>query len=169
MGCLHVILKQFITICIGLSTLKLIKNDFSRTTYHTANVRTNPAKYALRKSQSLTSRTYMALFITAFSASFLKMRTITRIHLCFSVLYSNCTQCILFMNCGENSWKISSRRLCKCPILDMFMKNESNQDLNLLWGSPYHVTKNSTYIMQHHRDSLFLCCSLDKTFTHRHF
>ena len=122
-GCLHVILRQFITICIGLSTIKIIKNHVSTTTYHTANVRTNPAKYALRKLQSLTLRTYMALFITAFSASFLKMCTSTRIHLCFSVLYSSCSQCILFMNCGVNSWKISSRRLCKCPILDMFIKS----------------------------------------------
>ena len=168
-GRLHVILKQFIIICIGLSTLKLIENHVSRATYHTAKVRTNPAKYALRKSQSLTSKTYMALFITALSACFLKMRTSTKIRFCFSVLYSSCSQCILFTNCGVNSWKISSRRLCKCPILDMFMKNKSNEDLNLLWGSPYQVTKNSTHAMQRHRDSLFPCRSLDKTFAGHHF
>ena len=44
--------------------------------------------------------------------------------------------------------KISSRRFCKCPVLDMFTNNKSNQDLNLVWGSPYKVTKNSTYVME---------------------
>ena len=126
-------------------------------TYHTAKVRTKSAKYALRKSQSLTSRAYMALFITAFSASFLKMHTSTRIHLCFSVLYSSCSQCILLMNCSKNSWKIFLRRLCKCRILDMFIKNKSNQDLNLVWGSLYQVTKNINHVIIHHKDSQFLC------------
>ena len=48
-------------------------------------------------------------------------------------------------------------------------KNESNQDLNLVWGSPYQVTKNSTCVMKCHRDSRFPCGSLDKSFAHRHF
>ena len=93
-------------------------------TYHTAKVRTNPDKNAFRNSKSLASITYIALFIIALSAFFLNIRTITRIHLCFSTLYCNCNQCILFTNCGVNSSKIVSRTCCKWPILDMITISE---------------------------------------------
>ena len=88
-------------------------------TYHSAKVKTNPDEYALRNSKSLSSITYIALFIIALSAFFLKIHTITRMRHPFSTLYCSCSQCILFTNCGVNSSKISSRRICKCPILDM--------------------------------------------------
>ena len=88
-------------------------------TYHSAKVRTNPDKNAFRKSKSLSSITYIALFIIAFSPFFLKIHTITRMRHPFSTLYCSCSQCILFTNCGINSSKISSRSICKCLILDI--------------------------------------------------